>query len=107
MDYVLNSILILITFYFVFDSVRAYRTAAGTVWHRCLAAGKESLTILWARFTVVATAIVTELAEVADVFNAPGVSAAITTYLKPSVVAAIMVTCALITEFARRRTLPR
>jgi hypothetical protein len=82
-----------------------HRRLAGSAWHRCLTAAKSSATILWARFTIVVTALATCLIQLADFVNAPSVTAAITTYLKPCVVAAIMVTVAVVTEWARRRTL--
>jgi hypothetical protein len=105
MNVVLNVILLVILAYFVFDAVRAYKSAAGSVWSRLLAAGKSSATIVWARFTVIVTTGVNGLVWIADLLNAPQVAAAITTYMKPSVVAGIMVAVALITEVARRRTL--
>jgi NADPH-dependent ferric siderophore reductase len=92
--------------YFAFDFVRSYKTTVGSIWARSVAATKSSATILWARFSVVVTAAVGGLAYLADLVNAPQVATAITTYLKPSVVAAIMVASAVLTEWARRRTLP-
>jgi hypothetical protein len=91
--------------YFVIDAVRSYMGTTGTTWERLLAVGKQSATILWARFTVVVTAGTGGLAWVADVLNAPQVSSAITTYMSPRVVAVLMIGAALIAEIARRRTL--
>jgi hypothetical protein len=42
---------------------------------------------------------------IADVLNAPNVAAAIQQFLGPKTVAAVMVTIALVSELARRRTL--
>lgn len=89
----------------VFDAVRTYRATIGTVWDKLLAAGKDSATILWARFTVLIAALVNALVWLADVLNQPQVSIAIKTYLTPQLVAGIMIAIAFITELARRRTL--
>jgi hypothetical protein len=91
--------------YIVVDAVMSYRAAVGSVWQRLLAAGKDSATILWARFVVVAAWIVNALVWLAELLNAPNVAAAIQQYGGPKTVAAIMVTVAFITELARRRTL--
>jgi hypothetical protein len=102
---ILNIVLAAIALYFIVDAVIAYHRAVGSVWQRTLAAGKQSATIVWARLVVIITAGISGLAWLADFVNQPGVSAAITTYLKPNVVAGIMVAVAVITELARRRTL--
>ncbi|HEY7246276.1 MAG TPA: hypothetical protein VH678_20575 [Xanthobacteraceae bacterium] len=102
---IIDYVVLAIAGYFIFDFVRAYRGTVGSVWSRCIGAAKSSATILWARFTVVVTALAAGLVQIADFIQAPSVSAAISTYLKPSVVAAIMVTVAVVTEWARRRTL--
>jgi hypothetical protein len=105
MTHLVDIAILAIAAYFIFDLVRGYKSAVGSAWRRLLAAGKSSATILWARFTVLVTAAASALVFIADLVNAPQVAAAITTYLKPSIVAAIMVAVALITEIARRRTL--
>src|SRR5260370_12975481 len=91
--------------YFIFDFIRSFNWGVGSVWQRVLAGAKNSATILWSRFTVVVAAVASALIQVADLVNAPSVATAIQTYLKPSTVAAIMVTVAVISEWARRRTL--
>jgi|SRR5271166_2261443 len=105
LSHLIDVILLVFLAYFIFEAVKDYRAAAGSVWARILAAGKASATIAWARFTVIVAAFANSLVWLADVVNAPTVATAIQTYLKPSVVAGIMVTVALITELARRRTL--
>jgi hypothetical protein len=102
---IIDWIVLAIAAYFIIDFALSFRHAAGSLWHRCLYAARSSATVLWARFTVVVTALADGLVKVAEIVNAPNVSAAITTYLKPSAVAAIMVSVAVITEWARRRTL--
>jgi hypothetical protein len=105
LSHLVDVVLLAFLVYFAFEMVKDYRAAAGSAWQRILAAGKASATIAWARFTVIVAAFVNSLVWLADVVNAPMVASAIQTYLKPSVVAGIMVAVALITELARRRTL--
>jgi hypothetical protein len=102
---IVDIVVLALAAYFLFDFARSYRSAAGSVWHRSVAAAKSSATILWARFSVVVVAVADGLIQLADFVQAPAVSAAISTYLKPSTVAAVMVTVAIVTEWARRRTL--
>jgi hypothetical protein len=49
--------------YIVVDAVISYRAAVGTVWQRLLAAGKDSATVLWARFTVCVAAVANGLGD--------------------------------------------
>jgi hypothetical protein len=46
--------------------------------------------------------VISGLAQLADFVNAPSVAGALTTYGKPSVVAAIMIASAVILEYAKR-----
>jgi hypothetical protein len=91
--------------YLIVDAVISYRSAVGTVWQRVLAAGKQSATILWARFTIAVAALANGLIWLADLLNAPNVANAIQQFMGPKTVAAIMVTVAFVSELARRRTL--
>ena len=91
-----------ITAYFVFDLVRVYRAAIGTTWQRCVTAAKGAAASLWTGFTVGVTLVISGLAQLADFANAPSVAGALTTYGKPSVVAAIMIASAVILEYAKR-----
>jgi hypothetical protein len=96
-------VLLLAIIYSVF---RDFHSAVGTVWQRLLAAGKHSATILWARFCAAVASAADAVVWVCEIINAPSVATAVQTYLKPPVVATIMVAIAIITEIARRRTLP-
>jgi hypothetical protein len=100
-----NCLLVAALAYIIIDAVISYRAAVGTVWQRLLAAGKESATILWARFTVVVGVVVNGLVWMADVLHAPEVANAIQTYGGPKAAAAVLIVVAVITEMARRRTL--
>ena len=105
MHLVIDVLVIAALVYVVIDAVISYRAAAGTVWQRLLAVGKESATVLWSRFVVLVAGLTDGLVWLADLIGQPSVASAIQAYLKPSYVAGIMVAVAAITELARRRTL--
>jgi hypothetical protein len=103
MDIIFTVVAVAITAYFLFDVVRSYRRAViGSVWQRCVAAGKGAAASLWTGFTVGATLLINLLAQLADFVNAPSVASALTTYGKPSMVAAVMIASAVILEYAKR-----
>lgn len=91
--------------YFVYDFVASYRASVGTVWERLLATGKQSATILWARFVVIVSGASGGLALLAEYLNAPGVSDAIKSVVQPQYVIILLIAIPLISEFARKRTL--
>lgn len=92
--------------YFIYDFVVSYRAAAGTVWQRVLAAGDQSATIVWQRLIVIASGLSGAVVVVADYLNAPGVGDAIKSAVQPQYLVIYAIVMALISEFARRRTLP-
>jgi hypothetical protein len=98
-------IIFAIVLYVVLDFVRSYAGAAGRWWERVWVAGKQSATILWARFTVAVAGFAEVLVFVADVLGAPGVVEHIRAVLAPEHVSIMLVAVALVSEFARRRTL--
>jgi hypothetical protein len=77
----------------------------GTVTDRLIAAGKDSLTIAWSRFTIIVTTGASALAEFATYLGDPEVSDVIRELLQPQYVAVFLIGSAVITEWARRRTL--
>ena len=83
-----------------------YFTSARTgIWRKMLEAGKGSATILWARATMFLGALATVLVDLAGYLGAPGVADTIKAVLAPQYVGAFLVVVALVSEFARRRTL--
>src|SRR5215470_263606 len=105
MTIVLNLILFAALVYVVIDFIRSFRAAAGTLWQRLLATGRESATILWQRFTIALASLADAVVWLAELLNAPGVAEPIKSVLQPQYVAAFMVAVAVIGELARRRTL--
>lgn len=84
---------------------RAYRATPGSAWDRALAAAHGSATILWARLVAFISAAATSFAGFAEILGAPAVSDAIRAALTPEYVGPVMIAMALISEWARRRTL--
>lgn len=105
MHIVATMLCVMVLAFVIMDFVREYRRTPGSVWDRAVAAGKGSATILWARFVAIVSALAALLVEFADYLNAPGVAEAIKGILQPEYVGLFMVAIAIITEFARRRTL--
>jgi hypothetical protein len=91
--------------FFISEFARDYIATTGSIGERLLAAGKGSATIVWSRFSAVVAALAGALSGLADWLNAPGVSEAIQSCLKPEWVALYVLGLALVSEFARRRTL--
>lgn len=91
--------------FFIYQFVKEYREATGSIWERAVEACKDSATILWARFVAIVGAVALYLGDIANVLGAPGVSSAIQTYADPKVVGMVMIGVAVITEIARRRTI--
>ncbi len=94
-----------ITYTFVSDFVHQ----PGSTWTRLLAAGKDSATILWARFCLILTTGTGALAELASYLGAPGVGDAIksafSSQYAPVITLGIAILIPVVSEWARRRTL--
>ena len=82
-----------------------YRASSSTGWQRYLDAATGSATILWQKFVIAISALAGLLSQTAEYFNEPSISNAIKSALKPEYVAAFMVFVAVITIWARKRTL--
>jgi hypothetical protein len=91
--------------YVVYDFIQHYLSYSGDRYTRFLYAFKSSYTLIWSRFVVFVGLAVNILVGLADYANLPGVGAAISNYLTPTTVSLLMVGIAVVTEFARRRTL--
>lgn len=102
---IISLLLLAILIYVLYDFYVNYKGAVGSAWDRALAAGRGSATILWARFTAAVAACAGAAAGLAEFLGSPGVASAIQTYMQPSYVAVLMISIAVISEWARRRTL--
>ncbi len=102
---IFDVVVVIIALYVIYDAVSSYIAATGTVWQRFLVVGKQSATILWSRALIVFGAMIDILSQLADFLGAPGVSTSLQQYLDAKTLAAIMIGTAVMTEYARRRTL--
>ena len=102
---IFDVVIVIIALYVIYDAVSSYASATGTVWQRFLAVGKHSATILWSRALIVFGVAVDILSQLADFLGAPGASISLQQYLDAKTLAGIMIGVAVITEYARRRTL--
>lgn len=93
----------LLVAYFVYDFVTSYARATGSTWQRILAAGDNSLTIVWQRLIVICSGLAGGAVTLADYLNAPGVGDAVKSALQPQYVLIFTIALAVISEFARRR----
>ena len=98
-------VVIAIIGYFGYEFYKGYREATGTPFERAVEAAKGSATILWARFVTLVGLATGGLASAADYLGDPSIGTAIQTYGKPQYIAAALVLIALITTWARKRTL--
>lgn len=91
--------------YVVYVVVSTWIRETGSPWQRVLATAQHSATILWAKFTAVLAIIAGGLEYVADYLGTPEIGDAIKAAMKPQYVAAFMVLVAIVTIWARKRTL--
>lgn len=97
-----DAIIAAVVSFLIWDLVHAYKASVGTAWQRIVAAAKGAARSGWTGFTVMATAVVGALAELADLVNAPTVATALQQYGQPKYVAAVMIAAAVVIETARR-----
>jgi len=91
--------------YIAYTFISDFLGQKGTTWQRLLSAGKDSATILWARFSLMVGTLSGALVELATYVGAPGVADGIKDALQPQYVLGFVILSSIITEWARRRTL--
>ena len=92
--------------YVVFTFWREYReSTAPKVWNRLLKASRNSATILWQKFVILVAALGSSLGALAEMIDHPELKASIQAALKPEYVALFVITTALISWWARKRTM--
>ena len=96
---------LVIIVYFGWTFYSTYKAATGSTFERAVAAAKGSATILWARFVALVGLATGGLASGADLLGDPSVGQAIQAYAKPQYVAGALVLIAVVTTWARKRTL--
>ena len=95
----------LLAVYIAFTFIREYREAHGSTWDRLLEAGRDSATILVQKITILISGIGSAAALFGEWFEIPELKQAVQSALKPEYVVAFVVVTALVSWFARKRTL--
>lgn len=92
--------------YIVWNVYSQYRTASGTTWERLLSAARNSATMLWAKFVLFVSGFVANLDTIAGMLGGDDAKNFINSYISnPKEIAAIMASIALVSMWARLRTL--
>jgi len=79
---------------------------AGSTWQRLLEASRDSATILVQKCAILTSGIGSLAALLGEWLDMPGLKDAVQAALKPEYVLAFVVATALVSWFARKRTLP-
>ena len=98
-------ILCAILAYVAWVGISSWRKQTGSLWTRILGTANESATILWTKFVAVLAVIAGGLDFIADFVGMPEVKETIQGAMNPKYVAGFVLAVAIITIFARRRTL--
>jgi hypothetical protein len=98
-------VLLAILNWVVYSFAVEYRRSEATGFQRVLDAAKGSATILWSKFVVLVGALSSILMGAADTLNMPEIKMTIEKYLTPEHMALVLVGVAVITQWARQRTL--
>lgn len=99
-------VMVLIALWLIVVFVRDYTVAIGTPWQRALTASRESATMLWGKIVMLVGLLSTGLVSAADYLNDPTLAEAIKAWLQPAYVTTFVMVVAMVTLFARMRTLP-
>lgn len=85
--------------------VGRYQAADGTVWNKLLTAGMGSASVLWSWLTMFGGYLMVWTVNAADAFNLPDVRSWVQAQLSPEMFGVALLTVALVSFFARLRTL--
>lgn len=92
--------------YIAYTVAQAWRSnTAGSTWERILATASSSSTILWQKFVALIAIVTAGFDYLADVLGMPDVKETIQSMMNPKYVAGFVLAVAIVTIFARRRTL--
>lgn len=106
MRHIIEIVLFLIAAYYAGLVYFQYRKTTGTFWQRIIPAAGNSATMLWGKFVLVLSALVSQLDNIADLLGQPEIKDYIQTTLgNPKAVATVMALIAVVTMVARKRTL--
>ena len=103
---IVEATLAAIAVYYIVATYLHYRKGVGTQWERLIAAARNSATMLWSKFVLVLSAIVSQLDNLADLLGQPDMKTYIQTLIgNPKIVAVVMAMIAIISMISRARTL--
>lgn len=105
LQYLIDAGLSMVVLYVLLDIAQRAYSSTGTIWQRILSVGEQSATIAWQKFVILVTGITGGMAWVADMLGDPSVGTAIQAAVKPQYAAIAALATALITVWARKRTL--
>lgn len=94
-----------IALYLVVDMTRNFAMEKGTVWHRLLAAGHNSLTKFWARLLTVVTSSLLFVDQYAAVWGTPEMQNWARENLPSELVTTVALLLLIVTIWARNRTM--
>ena len=95
----------LLAIYIAFTFIREYREARGSTWQRMLEAARDSATIMVQQITILISGIGSIAALLGEWLDMPGLKETVQSALKPEYVVGFIVITALVSWFARKRTL--
>ena len=103
---VVEATLAAIAVYYIVVTYMRYRSGVGTQWERLIAAASNSATMLWSKFVLVLSAVVSQLDNVADFLGQPEMKGYIQTLIgNPKIIATVMALIAIVSMMSRARTL--
>lgn len=91
--------------FLVYDIIRRYRHATGTTWDRLIVAGHDSATILWAKISLIFSAVAENADSFADLIQQPQLKPYIDMAFTPQAFGAMLAGFMIISWLARKRTL--
>jgi hypothetical protein len=89
----------------VYSFITEYKKAEGSGFERLINAARGSATVLWSKFVIAVGAVASVLMGAADALNMPEVKTSIQIYLTPEHTALLLIGVAVVTQWARGRTL--
>src|SRR5262249_31788974 len=95
-----------LTVFLIYDIVRRYLKATGSIWERLKAAGQNSATMIWMKFVALLGAVVFNLDSAAQAIGLPQLESYVNQLTaNPKTVAIVMLVVSGIGAVARLRTL--
>lgn len=98
-------VLLMLLNWVIYSFFHEYSKADGTGFERLVNAARGSATMLWSKFCIFVGSLASVAMGAADAFNMPEVKQQIQAYLTPEHTALLLIGVAVMTQWARSRTL--